>query len=84
MGDLKPGKNGKDLHYSVPIGSVIYELTPITDETGSMVKAKKGQSTLENYSQKFIADLCKEGDEVRIVRGGSGGIGSLNFTRQYA
>lgn len=65
------GKNGKDLHYSVPIGTIAYEVNhkEIVDEETGEIKTKR--------FERYLGELNKFGESLRIVRGGKGTQGNL-------
>ena len=58
------------------MGTMVHELTPIVDENGQPLKPKKGESTLDYFNRKLLADLSTKDEEVRVARGGKGGKGS--------
>lgn len=66
------GRNGGDLHISVPIGTLVSD---ILNETQSINAA--GVRKI-NYNKKFLIDLDEEGKEIMIAKGGKGGRGNQN------
>lgn len=76
------GKHGKDLHYSVPIGTLIWELKPVEKYTGEKFEndspeIQKGREIKYTaIKKKLIADLDTEGKEVIVAKGGKGGRGN--------
>lgn len=68
-GQRAAGRSGRDLIVDVPIGTVAYRV----------------QGEKEPQVRTLIADLIKDGQEVVIAKGGSGGFGNAHFkssTRQ--
>lgn len=66
------GKDGGDLHISVPIGTLISE---VLNETQSINQA--GVRKI-HYNKRFIIDLDEEGKEILIAKGGKSGRGNQN------
>jgi len=64
MGRDRYGKAADTLYVDLPVGTLIYEVTE--NEDGST-------------SEKFVADLVKDGTEIVICEGGDGGRGNLHF-----
>lgn len=64
------GKDGGDLHISVPIGTLISE---VLNETQSVNQA--GVRKI-HYNKRFVIDLDEEGKEILIAKGGKGGRGN--------
>ena len=76
----KPGKsekqngtNGKDIHYSVPLGTEVYE---IKRSVGSKKQAAQLKTGRDEVKIK-IADLDNQGQSIRLARGGVGGVGNF-------
>lgn len=66
------GNHGKDIHYSVPLGTEIYE---VKRSISSKKKFKQGQAPGADIKIK-IGDLDEEGQNIRVALGGNGGIGN--------
>lgn len=64
------GKDGGDLHISVPIGTLLYE---ILNETQSINQAGVRKV---HYNKKFLIDIDEENKEILIAKGGKGGRGN--------
>ena len=66
------GNHGRDIHYSVPLGTEVYEVK-------RSVGTKKLLKTIGRDAGDVkikIADLDEEGDMIRVSKGGPGGIGN--------
>lgn len=73
MGKGRHGKDGKDIHFSVPIGTEVYKVIK------SDPSDNKRNDDIEH--KIFMTDLNKEGKQARIVQGAKGGKG--NFTHRW-
>ena len=69
-GDKSGGNNGKDIRYTVPLGTEIYEIK-------SKTKTKNLMASGSEVFKIKVADLQEEGDEFRVAKGGAGGSGNL-------
>lgn len=59
------GRAGEDLILQVPPGTTIIQLITGRDN---------------KVTERVLADLAKDGDEIRVARGGRGGYGNAHFT----
>lgn len=67
---LSKGRNGYSLKVPIPAGTVVSEILA-TDPT----KAE--------YTLKFLADMDREGLELKVATGGIGGLGNRAFKTKY-
>lgn len=71
------------MHFAVPMGTVVHQLIPIVDQKGEAIKPKKGESSLDCYTRKMLADLSLKDEEVKVAKGGMGGKGKSNLIRKH-
>jgi len=69
-GDKGHGTDAKDIQYSVPLGTEIYEVK-MQQFTSDLTSSKGDQICIK------VADLENEDDVYRVARGGSGGSGNM-------
>ncbi|MBR2709694.1 GTPase ObgE [Candidatus Saccharibacteria bacterium] len=92
-GQRSAGRSGRDLIMEVPIGTVVYkcegcEADGADDDVADFeADQKNGLSKASKADGKriLIVDLCRDGQEAVIARGGAGGFGNAHFkssTRQ--
>jgi len=70
-GDRAHGTDGKDIQYSVPLGTEIYQVR-MQQFTSDLTASKGGDQICIK-----VADLQNEDDVYRVARGGLGGSGNL-------
>ena len=70
------GNIGKDIRYSVPIGTEVYEVKK--NSSG----LSKDKAHLGEIKYK-IADLDEAGAEIRVAKGGQGGLGNYRNRHVY-
>jgi GTP-binding protein len=95
-GQRSAGRSGRDLIMEVPIGTVVYKCEGATgreadgtdDDAADFEADQKnglGKASKADGKRILIADLCLDGQEAVIARGGAGGFGNAHFkssTRQ--
>ena len=73
------GRNGNDLHISVPSGTLVYEILAEKKVSNldpqKLEQKNKGKTKIEFY-KKFLVDLEKADQEYVIATGGRGGKGN--------
>ncbi len=69
-GDKNHGTDGKDVHYTVPLGTEIYEVK--MQQLAKELSANRGDQI-----KIKVADLDSEGAQFRLCKGGEGGSGNL-------
>lgn len=67
---LAKGRNGYSLKVPIPSGTIVSEILDTNPEDGE-------------YTLKFLADLDREGLEIKVATGGEGGLGNRAFMTQY-
>ena len=67
---LSKGRNGYSLKVPIPAGTIVSEILD-TD-------AARGE-----YRLKFLADMDREGLEIKVASGGAGGLGNRAFKTKY-
>lgn len=76
----KAGKNGKDLHISVPTGTIVWELKTVQKdidaETSNIRKRAGMASKYQSIKTKMLADLSYDESTVVVAKGGKGGRGN--------
>ena len=74
------GRNGKDLHISVPTGTIVWELKAVQKDLDVDMKETRQKVGLPNQYQatksRFLGDLHQEGDMLLVAKGGRGGRGN--------
>ena len=65
MGKDRYGKAADDLVLNLPVGTLVYEVSEDEDEDGR--------------TERLVADLVKDGQEVVVCQGGQGGRGNIHF-----
>lgn len=70
-GKMQNGKAGKDIKFSVPIGTEIYQVVK-SNPKEDKIKANEEHKI-------FITDLNRQGKEIRVAAGGKGGRGNFNY-----
>ena len=68
----RDGKNGKDLHCSVPVGTLVWEIM-----VDKKVKTKEEKVVKKDFHKRLLKDLDAEGASVLVARGGVGGRGNF-------
>lgn len=88
-GQRSAGRSGRDLIMDVPIGTVVYKCEGATgreaDGADDDVADFGADQKKADGKRILIADLCRDGQEAVIARGGAGGFGNAHFkssTRQ--
>lgn len=69
----KTGVSGEDMYINVPIGTVLYDLTPLDDD---LLVGDREESVVGG---RFLADINQVGQTVLLARGGEGGKGNSRF-----
>lgn len=67
---LTKGRNGYSLKVPIPAGSIVSEVLATDGEKGE-------------YTLRFMADMDREGLEVKVATGGAGGLGNRAFKTKY-
>ncbi len=67
------GKNGKDIIFNIPLGTLVYEIV----RPENYKYAKKELRAEKEYKLNLLIDMDKEGMKYVICRGGRGGIGNV-------
>lgn len=67
-GNKRDGQEGRDIHYSVPIGTEIYQ---IKRNSKAKLLSQQGEIKVK------LADLDEENQSFRVVKGGLGGRGNF-------
>ena len=70
-GKMQNGKAGKDIKFSVPIGTEIYQIVKSDP--------KSNKKNVNEEHKIFIADLNRQDKEIKIASGGRGGRGNFNY-----
>ena len=93
-GQRSAGRSGKDLIVDVPVGTVVYKVSPKgsfagdTERGSASLSAETPVATGVSDAPReriLLADLIEDGVEAVIAHGGSGGFGNAHFkssTRQ--
>ena len=91
-GTRSAGRSGKDLIVDVPVGTVVYKISPSVPsesirDNGSERRSEPHDDGREQGGSRkeLIADLVHDGQEAVIAKGGDGGFGNAHFkssTRQ--
>ena len=69
---MSNGTDGKDIHYSVPVGTEIFEIK-------RNVKSKEhalAMGTGRDEIKVKIGDLDREDQKIRMAKGGNSGVGN--------
>lgn len=69
MKSKKDGKCGGDIKLSVPVGTLIYEITGIVEQ-------EQKKNKYSSFKKELLADLDYEGKDVLVARGGRGSKGN--------
>ena len=69
-GQKRHGADGKDIRYNVPIGTEVFQIKR------NVKSSQLSKVTGTEYFEK-IADLDEEDQEVRVAKGGRGGVGNF-------
>ncbi len=80
MAKQRNGKMGKDIYYSVPLGTEIFEIKKQNPSKSlqSTVREDGVTVTKAEECKIKIADLDQEGQSIIIARGGAGGLGNYS------
>ena len=92
-GQRSAGRSGKDLVIDVPVGTVVYRVGKLGDDSPStgdgpgrgpknVLQSKdfgEGEGPAGPVDRKMLADLTRDGQIAVIARGGSGGFGNAHF-----
>ena len=70
-GEKNNGTDAKDVRFTVPLGTEIYE---VKKQTLSKENASEDRDLMAKIK---VADLDSEGAEYRVAKGGKGGSGNL-------
>jgi GTPase len=82
MGKNMYGKAGTDAIYKVPVGTLVYRIP------AQALRCPPAEEMLDRFASKLVmapadcelvADLVREGEELILCRGGSGGKGNTHF-----
>lgn len=67
------GKHGKDIHVSVPLGTLLYE---VLEEKKVPQENQANPTKKREFYQRFLTDLDEQDKQYVVAKGGSGGLGN--------